>query len=132
MRVHLTRLLLISAVIVQCGCVRESLLDHESADMPNDRNIVVVTKHGWQYQFAAGEYASGVDSIGNRVLQGSGLRQRREEALSTGFMGTIRIVDIEKITVTETTPWMYLSISGVLVAIALSLWLGWFPLGRVG
>ena len=104
------------------GCFREVVRDPHAADQSNDDAIVVTTKDGFRYFFGGGDYVARVDSAGVEVLRGKGKRYRANSSEYVRFEGNIPFALIEKMTESETTPFLYLSIITLGAAIGFAVW----------
>ncbi len=112
--------------LVLSGCFRDIDRDVRSLDVYTESTIIVHTRDGWKYKFAGGEYTLTTDSSLRQVLQGQAKKYRGNEAQVTDFYGGIPLDHIRKVTETETTPWLYITlgtlvgVTGVLIWIAIS------------
>ena len=112
--------------LVFCGCFRDIQRDVRSLGVHAESTIIVHTRDGWKYKFAGGEYSVTSDSSMRQVLQGEAKKYRGNDAQVTDFSGGLPLDQIEKITETETTPWLYITlgtlvgVTGVLIWIAIS------------
>ena len=113
--------LLVLSVLLP-GCFREVIRDQDCLRKSNDDKILVVTKDGWRYWFSGGEYSIGLDSTGTKVLTGKGKRYRGESTSGEKFQGSLPFGVVEKVTVSEATPWLYFSLGVVTGFTLLTIW----------
>jgi hypothetical protein len=106
------------------GCFREVVRDPNSLAKENNRDIVVTTRDGNRYSFSQGSYVATVDTLGREVLQGEGKQYHLNSAETVAFQGSIPLVTVEKVTVMQTTPWLFISIGTLLLIVGTGLWLG--------
>ncbi len=128
-------LLLFAAALLcflEIGCFREVVVDTRSLESSPDQSIVVLARDGWEYRFAGGRYAVTTDSNLVRVLLGKAKRYRYGGPQFGEFEGAIPLHTIERVTISETTPWLYASFATVGVLIAFMIWLGNTFHGSVG
>ncbi len=115
---------------VFAGCFHEVLLDTESLTTANDQTIVVSTIDGNRYKFSGGDYKITPDSNGAPILLGQAKKYRANTTQFEKFEGAIPVNDIEKVSTSETTIWLYVSIvvTASLIGFAL-LFAGMGPVG---
>jgi len=112
------------------GCFREVVRDPKSlADSPDD-DIVVTTKDGFSYSLSEGDYYIVSDTLGHDVITGKGKRCQPGSSQWTGFEGDIPLSTIDKVTVSESTPWLFVTASSILILVGFVLLLG--PHGKDG
>jgi hypothetical protein len=123
LRVQITIVLLVS---VLTGCFREILVTPGSFENYADDAIVVMTRDGRRIGFSKGEYKL-VGPIGQQAIKGKGKLYYKNASEFKAFEGEVSLDEIERITTSETTPWLYISIAVVSLTVALFAWLsfGW-------
>ncbi len=113
--------------LLQSGCFREIILDPRGLESFSGRTIIVWTDDGWNYEFASGQYAVARDSNQVGFLQGNGTKFKPGGSHYSDFNGGIPLEAIEKVTVSEPTAWVYVSVgtigfmAGVLFTVAVLL-----------
>jgi hypothetical protein len=104
------------------GCFREVLHDPSSLKKSAEENIVVLTKDSSRYYFEGGSYSISPDTNGVQTVSGYAKKYHRKESRFTRFEGSIPLGDIEKISSDEKTPFFYISLGVVTIAIGLTIW----------
>ena len=119
LRALLKAALFLGVVAFFPSCFRAVLLDSDTLANYADEDIVVSTKDGLRYRFAGGDYEITVNANGERVIKGEGKVYRGDGPEFDNFSGNVLVSDIERITTSETTPFLYIS----LALVALLTWL---------
>jgi hypothetical protein len=101
------------------GCFRDIILNPESVEKHSNRNIVVTTKEGNKIKFKNGEFQIITDTLGIQTLTGKGkIYNTNNSSFIKSFEGSISLNEIKTISACcDTTPWLYVTIAGLSVAV---------------
>jgi len=106
-------IVIVAMIITSTGCTHTQVFNPEHLYHDTNKTIIVHLKDGGKIQFNSGDYE--IIQLGTGILKGKGKLLSNENSIeSKSFVGIIDFNEIQKITVSQTSPLGNIFIAGLI------------------